>query len=148
MRLVVIANSSLADVMLAQGQLHKAARLFSEILQQTTHLAGRRLPSTDRAYAGLSRISYEWNQLTTSAQHAHQCLELCQTGENLDLQALIQVTLARVEYAQGHVAQAQAALRTAEQLVCEGPLSSRQQIWAESALACLWLIRGRSRSNG
>jgi LuxR family maltose regulon positive regulatory protein len=100
------------------------------------------LPSTDRAYAGLSRISYEWNQLTTSAQYAHQCLELCQTGENLDLQALIQVTLARVEYAQGHVAQAQAALRTAEQLVCDGPLSSRQQIWAESALACLWLIRG------
>lgn len=141
-RLVVIANSSLAEVILAQGQLHQAARLFSEVLQLATHRTDRKLPSTDRAYAGLSRVSYEWNQLAASTQFAHQCLELCQIGEDADLQAVVHVLLARLEYAQGRTAQAQAALRTAEQLIRKGPFSPRHLIAVESALACLWLAQG------
>lgn len=141
-RLVVIANSSLAEVMMAQGQLHQAARLFSEVLQQTAQPDGRKLPSADRAYVGLSQISYEWNQLTAAAQYAHQCLELCQTGENIALQALLQVILAKLEHAQGHAARSEAALRTAEQLAREGSFSARLLIWIESALAGLWLTQG------
>jgi LuxR family transcriptional regulator, maltose regulon positive regulatory protein len=141
-RLVVMANSTLADVLMAQGQLHKAARLYSESLQMATYPDGRKLPLADRAYAGLSRVSYEWNQLAASARYAHQCLELCQPGENIDLQALVQVVLAKMEHAQGNWAQAQVTLRAAERLASEYPLSSRQSIWVESALTCIWLAQG------
>jgi LuxR family maltose regulon positive regulatory protein len=141
-RLVVIANSALADVFMARGQLHRAARLYSEILQMATQPDGRQLPLADRAYAGLCRVSYEWNQLATSAQYAHQCLELCQPGENTDLQALVQVVRARLEHAQGNWHQAQRIMHTTERLVSEYPLSSRHSIWVESALACLWLAHG------
>ena len=141
-RLVIIANSALADVLMAHGQLHKAARLYSESLQMTAHPAGRMLPLADRAYAGLSRVSYQWNQLAASAQYAHQCLELCPLGENTELQAFVQVILARLEHTQGNWAQAQAIMRATERLASEYPLSSRQSTWVESALACLWLAQG------
>jgi LuxR family maltose regulon positive regulatory protein len=55
---------------------------------------------------------------------------------------MTQLTLAKLEQVQGHTAQSQAALRMAEQLVGEGPLSPRHLIWVESALVRLWLLHG------
>jgi len=58
----IMTNSNLADVLMEQGQLHSAAKIYSR-------LYGRQpFRMTDFSigcpvYAGLSRVSYEWNEL-------------------------------------------------------------------------------------
>jgi len=81
------------------------------------------LPWADRLYAGLGRLHYEWNRLDTAAKFIHQCIELCQQWEDLDLLARGYVMLARLELALSHPGQAEAAMHAAHQLVAEHTLS-------------------------
>jgi LuxR family maltose regulon positive regulatory protein len=140
--MVIIASTNLADVLMEQGQLHQAGRIYSEILHRATRPDGQRSPLTDRVYAGLSRVSYEWNHLEVAAQYAHQCIEVCRQWGNTDLQAVSYVMLARLEHAQSHPEGAQAAMQAAQQLVSEDRLSPRRSDWVTSALARLWIAQG------
>lgn len=135
-------NSNLADILLEQGQLHQAARIYSDTLQIALRPDGRRLPSVARVYAKLSSLSYEWNDLAAAARYARQCIELCQLWGNAGLQAEACLMLSRADYAQGDLESAQNALRLAEQLISECRLSPRQTDWLESSLARLWLDQG------
>jgi LuxR family maltose regulon positive regulatory protein len=103
---------------------------------------GHSSPLAENIYAGLSRVSYEWNHLETAAQYAHQCIQLCQQWGDKDLQAIGYVMVARLEHAQCNPDKAQEAMRAAEQLAGEYPLSPSLSIWVKSALARLWLAQG------
>ena len=140
--MVIIANSNLAHILMELGRLHQAARIYSETLQMATRPDGQRSPLADGIYAGLSRVSYEWNHLEVAAQYTHQCIALCRQWENYDLLAVGYVMLARLEHVQGNPEKAQEAMRAAEQLASECRLSSRRSIWVKSALARLWLAQG------
>jgi LuxR family maltose regulon positive regulatory protein len=140
--MVILANSSLAHILMELGRLHQAARLYSETLQMATRPDGQRSPLADGIYAGLSRVSYEWNHLEVAAQYTHRCIALCRQWENYDLLAVGYVMLARLEHAQGNPENAQEAMRASEQLAGEYPLSPRQSIWLKSSLARLWLAQG------
>jgi LuxR family maltose regulon positive regulatory protein len=142
LQMVIVANTGLAGILMEQGQLHQAARIYSETLQMATRPDGHRSPLAEGVYAGLSRVSYEWNHLEATAQHVHQCIQLCQQWEDKDLQAIGYVMLARLEHAQSHPEEAQEAMRAAEQLAGESPLSPKQSIWVKSSLARLWLAQG------
>jgi LuxR family maltose regulon positive regulatory protein len=142
LQMVIVANTSLAGILMEQGQLHQAARIYSETLQMATRPDGHRSPLAESVYAGLSRVSYEWNHLETAAQYVHQCIELCQQWGDKDLQAIGCLMLAWLEHAQGNPEKAQEAMRAAEQLASEYPLSPRQSIWVKSSLARLWLAQG------
>ncbi|MBL8057568.1 MAG: hypothetical protein JNK29_12750, partial [Anaerolineales bacterium] len=140
--MIIIASTNLADVLLEQGQLQPAAKLYAEILATTLRPDGQREPLADRVYFGLSRVSYEWNRLEAAAQHTHHCLELSRQWGNTDLQAEGWVMLARLEQTQGRPAPAREAMRTAEQLAGEHRLSPNRRLWVRSALARLCLAQG------
>ena len=140
--MAIIANSALADILMQRGRLQQATRIYSETLQMATRPDGQRSPLADRLYAGLSRVTYEWNHLEAAAQYAHQCVELCRQWGNFDLLAVGYLMLARLEHAQGHPELAQAAMQAAQQLVGEDRLSPRRSVWVESALARLWIAQG------
>jgi LuxR family maltose regulon positive regulatory protein len=140
--MAIITSSALADILMQRGRLHRATRIYSETLQMATRPDGERSPLADRLYAGLSRVSYEWNHLEVAAGYAHDCVELCRQWGNFDLLAVGYLMLARLGYAQGHPEQAETAMQAAQQLVSEDRLSPRRSVWVQSALARLWIAQG------
>jgi LuxR family maltose regulon positive regulatory protein len=140
--MAIIANSHLAEVLMEQGWLYQAARTYSETLPMATRPDGQRSPLADRIYAGLSMVSYEQNDLEASMQCARQCLDLCRQWGSYDFRAISTVMMARLEHSQGYLDKAQAAMRAAEQLVSQRPLSPRWTVWVKSVLARLWLAQG------
>jgi LuxR family maltose regulon positive regulatory protein len=140
--MVMIANSNLADVLLEQGELHQAARIYTENLEIATRPDGQKLPLADRCYAGLGNISYEWNHLEAAARYVQQCIGLCQQWGNFNLLATGYVRLARLEQAERNLEKAQEAMRAAEQLVSEQRLTPRVSAWVRYAAARWWISQG------
>lgn len=142
--LAIVINSNLANILIEQGRLHQAARLYDEALQMATSPDGHPSVLAGRALIELSQVFYEWNQLEVATQYAQQGLALCRQWGNLDLQALAQVTLARLESARGYSKRAQTAMQAAAQLMKDYDLAPRYAIGVEAALARLWLAQGNT----
>ena len=142
LHMVIIANSNLADVLMEQGQLYRAADIYNQSLQMAVRPDGQRSPLAGSIYAGLGRLSYEYNRLDDAAQNIHQCIDLCRQWGDLNLQAVACAMLARLEQVRGNPEEAQKAMRSAEQLAGKHPLSPRQSILVKSDLARLWLAQG------
>ena len=87
LHMVVIANSNLGDVLIEQGQLHKAADTYTHSLQLAVRPDGQRSPLAGRLCAGLGRLAYERNQLDEADQYLHQCIDLCRQWEDFENQA-------------------------------------------------------------
>jgi LuxR family maltose regulon positive regulatory protein len=142
MHLVIVANSNLANILIEQGLLHQAARIYYETLQMTTRPDGQKSVLAGRVYAELSQVSYEWNNLEAAMQQVHQCIALCRKWGNMDLQAVGFVMLARLEHVQHHPERALEAMHIAENLANEHHLLPRYSIWVKCTLARLWIAQG------
>ncbi len=88
LHMVIIANSNIADILMEQGQLHRAADTYTQSLQMAVRPDGQRSPLAGNLYAGLGKLSYEWNQLNDAEQYIHQCIDLCRQWGDCDLQAI------------------------------------------------------------
>ncbi len=142
LHMVIIANSHLADILMEQGQLNRAASTYSKSLQMAVRPDGQRSPLAGSIYAGLGRLSYESNRLNDAELYIHQCIDLCRKWGDPSLQAAAYALLARLEQARGNQRQAQEAIRVAEQLASEQPLSPNWSILVQSDLARVWLADG------
>ncbi len=142
LHMVIIANSNLADLLMEQGQIQRAAITYTKSLQMAVRPDGQRSPLAGKICAGLGRLSYECNQLKDADQYIRQCIDLCQKWGDFDLQAGAYAMLARLEQAQGNPKEAQEAMRIAEQLASEYPLSPQRSILVMSDLARLRLAQG------
>jgi LuxR family maltose regulon positive regulatory protein len=140
--MTIIAKSNLAVVLFEQGELHQAARIYAETLQNARRPDGQELPIADRFFAGLGGISYEWNQLEAADQYIQRCIELCQQWGNSNLLAKSYVMLAWLEQARSNPQKAQEAMRAAELMLNEQRLSPRQSNLVKLALAHWWIIQG------
>jgi LuxR family transcriptional regulator, maltose regulon positive regulatory protein len=140
--MVIIANSNLADVLMEQGQFCRAADIYNQSLQMAVRPDGQRSPLAGSIYAGLSRLSYEYNRLDEATQNIHQCVDLCRQWGDLNLQAVACAIVARLEQARGNPEEAQKAMRSAEQLADKKTLSPRQFILVNSNLSRSWLAQG------
>jgi LuxR family maltose regulon positive regulatory protein len=141
--MTIIANSNLADVFMEQGELHQAARIYSETLRHARRPDGQELPLADRIFAGLGQISYEWNHLEAAAEYIHHCIQLCQQWGNFNLLAKSYVMLAWLEQARSNLEKAQEAIRAAELILGEQHLIPRQSNLVKLALAHWWITQGR-----
>ena len=56
LHMVIIANSNLADILMEQGQLHRADMIYTKSLQMAVRPDGQRSPLAGKIYAGLSQI--------------------------------------------------------------------------------------------
>jgi len=133
----IITTSNLANVLMEQGQLHLAARRYSETVQMAALPDGGISPLAEEACAGLGQVSYEWNHLVAAAEYIHRCLECARRWGTMDFQSIGYVLLARLEHVQGQPEKARETMRTAEQLLSQYPHSLWRTIWLRSALARL-----------
>jgi LuxR family maltose regulon positive regulatory protein len=140
--LVIVANSNLANILVEQGLLHQAARIYSETLQIATRPDGQKSVIAGRVYVELSQVFFEWNDLETAHRHAQLSLALCQQWGNIDLQAVCFVMLARLEQVRRHPESALDAMRIAEKLSNEHHLLPKYSVWVKCALASLCMAQG------
>ena len=80
LHMVIIANSNIADILVEQGQLHRAADTYMETLQIAVRPDGQRSPLAAKIFASMGRLYYEWNQLEDVEQYLRQCMELSRIG--------------------------------------------------------------------
>jgi LuxR family maltose regulon positive regulatory protein len=142
LHMVIIANSNLADLLMEQGLLHKAADTYHHALQMAVRPDGQRSPLAGSLCAGLGRLAYERNQLNDANMFIHQCVDLCRQWGDIDLQAAACAMLARLELVQGNPDLALEAIREAEQLANRHFLSPRRSIQMKSDLSRVWLAQG------
>ena len=122
-----IAQIFLCRIVAARGQLHQAAAIYRQIIE-----ASGPSPFAAMAQIDLTRLLYEWNDLTAAAEQAQHGIESSQRGGNTEIVLASYRTLALIKQAQGDVAAAQAALQESVQLA-EQPGLSPSARWHELA---------------
>lgn len=140
--LAIIVSTQLAEILIEQGHLRQGNRTFLESLQMTNQPNRPILPLADKVYAGLSQISYEWNNLEVASQQVYQSIALCQKWGNMDLLAVDYVMLAWLEHVQHRPERMREAIRSVERLENEHTLLPRYSIWVKYSLARLWIAQG------
>ncbi len=139
---VILANSNLADVLMEQGQLHQAAKIFIDSLQMAIRPDGQRSPLACRIYIGLTRLFYEWDQLDEASQYIHNCIDLCQQWGDIDQITEAYAMLARLEESRGLQEQSRDAMQEVELLVGGSSFSLRRSMLAMPDLIHVWLAQG------
>lgn len=142
LHMVIIANQNIAEILMEQGQLHQAASMFSQSLQMAVRPDGQRSPLAARLFAGMARLAYEQNRLDEAEQNIYQCLEISRIWGDTGQQAYAYAIQARLELARNNPEQAREAMREAELLTGEHPLSPHWSIQVRSELARVWLVQG------
>ncbi len=142
LEMVILANTALAQILAEQGSLRRAASVYAHALQSANRSDRRVSPWALEIYAGLGRVSYEWNDLEAAALDAQQCITLAKRCASVDYQAAGHLLLARVELARGNAAASDSALRVAEQLASECDLAPLMAAWFQSTMARMWIDRG------
>ena len=142
LHVAVTAISSVANILMAQGQLHQSEEMYREALQLAYLPDGRILPIAGRVYSGLSRLSYEWNDLSAAQEYAQQTFELGQKWGNADSLVTAHVMLARIQQAREDLHGAEESIRAAENLVRTRQLTPTSAEWVEMTRVWLWLAQG------
>jgi LuxR family maltose regulon positive regulatory protein len=142
LHVAVLATFMLASLLADQGQLHQAVKNYSEAIQLATTPAGQMLPVAARAYNGLGRAYYEWNDLEAVSQYTNHCIALAQKWGNINALVSASVTMARVKQARGDLEGAQACLDEAEHLAHDHSLAPGAAGSVEIFQVGLWLASG------
>ena len=142
LHLVIIASISVADILMVQGQLHRAADMYTQCLQMAIRPDGQRSPLAAYIFTSMARLFYEWNRLDDADQHIQQCIDLSRQWGDIGLQANAHAIQALIEQARGHPEQAREAIRKAERLIGEHPVSPWLSNQLKSILARVWLAQG------
>ena len=109
----ILATTGLANILLAENQLHQAAETYQHVLKLVGDLP---IPVAPHVHLCLAKITYEWNDLETAEQHADECLQVAQPyKEYYDILVACQVFLARLKIAQGDIVGAEKFLGQADQ---------------------------------
>jgi LuxR family maltose regulon positive regulatory protein len=107
---LLVAKSLLASAYASSGQLHKAMRLYQEVVQQEPK---QQIPlrSLLLAHGGLGNLFREWNDFSSARVQLEAGLELDRyVGGSLAMTWAVYLPLARVYLAQGEQEEAEAAL--------------------------------------
>jgi LuxR family maltose regulon positive regulatory protein len=140
--MVIIATSNIADILMEQGQLHLAADTYTQSLQMAVRPDGQRSALAAGIFAGMGRLAYEWNRLDDAELNIRQCLELSRIWGDFGQEAFAYAIQARLELARNNPEQTREAMRQAELLISERPLSPHWSIQVRSELARVWLAQG------
>jgi LuxR family maltose regulon positive regulatory protein len=109
----ILATTGLANILLAENQLHQAAETYRKVLDLVGDLP---IPVAPHVHLCLAKISYEWNDLEAAQQHAEECFQVAQPYKrSYDIYVACQVFLARLKIAQGDLTGAEKTLTQADQ---------------------------------
>ena len=112
------AHTSLAYVNILQGHLHRAHSLCQQVLSLADQagLVDRRMPVLAYAYATLSMVQREWNDLDTAISNARQGVVLAEQWRQADTLHFTLTCLAEAFLATGDLEAAYAANQRAMQM--------------------------------
>jgi LuxR family maltose regulon positive regulatory protein len=145
----VILLSALASLQIEQGQLHRAAATCQDVLQladESIRWGGRRLPAVAPAYARLSTLFREWNDVQEAVRQARECLRLCEPWGHAEAMTTGWSTLAHALQVIGDKEGAGEAMEKARQIA--GDLSPWYRARIDAEQACLWLAQGKLEMAG
>jgi len=121
-RVAVTALCELAILQIWQGQLRKAASTCRDALLLADEFVGRsgqQLPVTGLAYARLSSMLREWNDLETAMHYAREAVELCEQWGQADISIIGYSSLSRALQAIGDADGALNALQKAKRVASD-----------------------------
>jgi LuxR family maltose regulon positive regulatory protein len=139
----VMVLCALAALQIEQGQLRTAAGTCRDALQITEaylQRGGRRLSVAGPAYARMSALLHEWNDLEGALGHSRESLELCKRPGQAESLTTSYVALARALQAVGDADGAVHAMQQAAQVASK--LSSWYATMVAAYQARLWLAQG------
>jgi len=84
--LALHALANLSSVQITMGRLKEAARTSQRILEVTEDRQRQNWPVAGLAYQGLSKLSYEWNDLEAAERYSRQGIEYGQRGGLIGLE--------------------------------------------------------------
>jgi ATP/maltotriose-dependent transcriptional regulator MalT len=96
------------------GGLHRARVYYEQAIQASTWKDGQLLPTAAEASIGLGNLLYEWNDLSAAENYLEDGIRLSHQLGRLSTLAYGQISMARLQQANGQVAQALALLKDAE----------------------------------
>ena len=137
--LTIAATAILAEIRVAQGRLHEAARTFGESIDLATGHGEPAPPATAILYAGLSEIHRERNELKAAAQLLQRGAELGERVVSRDPPWL--VARSRLQATHGDYSGALGLLDEAERLHQREPVPDVRPIAALRVR--LWIAQGR-----
>jgi LuxR family maltose regulon positive regulatory protein len=110
----LFAFSNCATLLISQGQLHEAERIYKEALRVAAAHGGELLPITGHIHIGLGRLLYEWNDLTGAREYLEEGLR---RSNSVGYAAPdVMLALARVRKAMGHDSAAREIAEQADKL--------------------------------
>jgi LuxR family maltose regulon positive regulatory protein len=142
LHVAVLSTFLLANFLVDQGQLHRAVETYQEALQLATTPTRQLLPVAARAYNGLSRVYYEWNDLEAVKQFTQHCIDLAKEWGNNNALVSAYITLGRVRKAEGDLIGAQTILNEALHLMHDYRLAPGVAESVETFQVWLWLAEG------
>ena len=132
----ITSLTSLGKIEEANTQLRQAKESYQYVLQ----LAGDPPQAVAcEACLGLANIHYQWNQLEIAQQYAEKGRQLAQQVEQIDTYAVCNITLARVQLADGNVREALTLLHDAESFMRQHRLQHRMPELVDVQLRALLL---------
>ena len=141
--MIMMASINLADIHFEQGELHQAARMYSDTLRMAEQVDGANSAYSQNIQFGLSRVYYAWNRLDDAAISCEKGRRLSQQWGNVNLQAAFLALTARLEHARGNLVTAQEAITAAKELAQAGCLSPYWSMWVKTTLANTCLDQGQ-----
>jgi LuxR family maltose regulon positive regulatory protein len=127
----------LSRIQTARGQSCQAAESYRQMIEK-----GGQLPIVGLAHYDLGRLSYEWNDLETAADHLQRGIEIVRRGGSVEFEAGGYAALAFIKQAQGDSAAAQAALQRADRLLEKPGISPSPRLYTLASHVAVALGQG------
>jgi LuxR family maltose regulon positive regulatory protein len=138
--LEVVSSTSLGALKQAMGRLSEAEAIFQEALQIATQ---HKSPVAGQAYACLTHLYREWNDLASARLFAEKLIESSAMWGVVDALACGHLLVATVLQAQGDIPGANQALAEASRVMRQHPLEIPSEPWLGATRARLWLAQGK-----
>jgi LuxR family maltose regulon positive regulatory protein len=137
----IVGTVALADIRVAQGRLHEAARAYEQSLQLATEQGGPVLLGTADLYVGLGELHRERGDLKAATQHLLRGKELGEQAVLPGSESRSCAAMARIKEAQGDLDGALDLLHEAERLYKRDPVPDVRPVAALKAR--VWVRQGR-----
>ncbi len=131
----------LADIRVAQGRLHEAARIYERGLQLAKESLHAAAPETDELYLGMSELHLERGDVDAVARIMHTIDESHRHAEHKGNRQRCCEVMARLAEIQGDLPKALDFLDEAERVDIRGPLPRLRPVPALRAR--IWIAQGR-----
>jgi LuxR family maltose regulon positive regulatory protein len=142
----MIITNDLAQLHAVQGQLHRAADLYKQVLEWGAGRHRSRYPA-ERATMGLGELFREWNELEEAEQYLREGIEQCELGGYARYLIFGYTSLARVRAALGDAIAAAELLQEAAK-VANTTGVSRYASQVDAHRVRLWLSSPGSSQTG